>query len=266
MNAVGIYARLLAAQIRAQASYRTSFVVDLISQAALTVVEIGTVVILFGVTRSIGGFSLAPAMLISSLALTCFRIGDLIAGGLDDIPKYVRRGELDGLLVRPLSALGQLFVNTLEVRVIGAAAQAAVVLGIALAINGIAWSPVKVALLLVSIVSGGVTIASIFVVGNTFTFWFIEAREISNAFTYGGRDFMSYPITVYGPVFRVLFAFVIPFAFVAYYPALALLDRPDPLGLPNWLGFCSPVAAVALALAATAFWRTGVRHYRGTGS
>ena len=37
-------------------------------------------------------------------------------------------------------------------------------------------------------------------------------------------------MTVYGRLFRRLFAYGLGFAFVAYYPALALLGRPDPAG------------------------------------
>jgi ABC-2 type transport system permease protein len=56
------------------------------------------------------------------------------------------------------------------------------------------------------------------------------------------------------------------FAFVAYYPALALLDRPDPLGLPPWVAWSGPLVALAAAAAAAMMWRLGVRHYRSTGS
>jgi ABC-2 type transport system permease protein len=60
--------------------------------------------------------------------------------------------------------------------------------------------------------------------------------------------------------------YAVPGAFVAYFPALALLDRPDPLGLPVALRYCAPLVAVVAVLAAGALWRQGVRHYQGTGS
>ena len=47
---------------------------------------------------------------------------------------------------------------------------------------------------------------------------------------------------------------------------LALLDRSDPLGAPALLGYASPAVAVVAAGAAGLMWRTGVRHYRSTGS
>ena len=66
--------------------------------------------------------------------------------------------------------------------------------------------------------------------------WWIESGELGNAMTYGGHDFSSYPIAIYGPAFRRLFAYGLGFAFVAYCPTLALVGRADPLGAPAAFG------------------------------
>jgi len=58
----------------------------------------------------------------------------------------------------------------------------------------------------------------------------------------------------------------LPLGFVSYYPALFLLDRPDPLGLPDWTRLLSPIAALALGACAYFGWCIGVRHYQSTGS
>ncbi|HEY7175036.1 MAG TPA: ABC-2 family transporter protein, partial [Micromonosporaceae bacterium] len=55
-------------------------------------------------------------------------------------------------------------------------------------------------------------------------------------------------------------------AFVAYYPALTMLRRPDPIGLPAWTGWLSPAVGVSACACAALVWRVGVRHYRSTGS
>ena len=60
--------------------------------------------------------------------------------------------------------------------------------------------------------------------------------------------------------------FAVPVAFVNWYPALFVLDRPDPFGLPSALQLASPVAAAVLCLLASLAWRAGLRSYRSTGS
>jgi ABC-2 type transport system permease protein len=144
--------------------------------------------------------------------------------------------------------------------------QGLVLYGVALAVGGIHWTPGTVLLAVVAPVAGAVFFCSLFVAGATVAFWWVESGELANSLTYGGRDFTSYPITVYGEWFRKLFAFGIGFAFVAYLPALALLDRRDPLGTPAWLHSGSPLVALLAATAAGLLWRTGIRHYRSTGS
>jgi len=53
---------------------------------------------------------------------------------------------------------------------------------------------------------------------------------------------------------------------VSYFPALHVLGRPDPLGLPAWLQLASPLVAVAFLSVAGIAWRFGVAHYQSTGS
>src|SRR5262249_34635874 len=114
--------------------------------------------------------------------------------------------------------------------------------------------------------AGAVIFSAIFVGTASVAFWWIESGELGNALTYGGHDFAAYPMPIYGAVFRRLLAYGLGFAFVAYYPGIALLDRTDPLGAPAALGYLSPLIAAMAAGAAGLAWRSGIRHYRSTGS
>ena len=59
--------------------------------------------------------------------------------------------------------------------------------------------------------------------------------------------------------------YIVPIAFVAYFPSLYILGKPDPLGLPPVLQFAAPVVAVVTAIAAGLVWRVAVRHYQSAG-
>ena len=76
------------------------------------------------------------------------------------------------------------------------------------------------------------------------------------------KDYAKYPITIFSPVFRFIFTFVMPIAFIAYYPSIVIL-RPDEIPLLSWL---SPLIGVIFFWASYKFWMHGALKYSGTGS
>jgi ABC-2 type transport system permease protein len=257
---------MLRAQVRAQTQYRTSFVVDLVASCLVTTLDLATVFVLFGVRGELGGFGGREVLLMVGLSACAFPIADLAVGNVERLRYYVRTGLFDTVLIRPLSALGQLVVMDFAVRRVGRVAQGLLVYLIGLSVAGVPWTPARMLLAVVAPLAGAVLFASVLIAGATVTFWWVESGEVAASVTYGGKDFTSYPITMYGGLFRKLFAFGLGFAFVGYLPTLALLGRDDPLGTPGWLHWCAPLVASLAAAAALFLWRTGIRHYRSSGS
>ena len=93
------------------------------------------------------------------------------------------------------------------------------------------------------LVGGALFFMAIFILGATCSFWTPQTAELANIFTYGGQFMTSYPMHIYEAWMRSLFTFVIPMAFINYYPALYLLGKPDPFGLPAWTPFLAPFVA-----------------------
>jgi ABC-2 type transport system permease protein len=110
-----------------------------------------------------------------------------------------------------------------------------------------------------------VIFASLFLGAAALQFYLVDGGEFANAFTYGGGYAAQFSTATYALPLRVFYTFVIPAAFTGYLPALAILDRQGPAGLPSWLGWCTIPAAAAAAATALLLWRTGVRHYQGGG-
>jgi ABC-2 type transport system permease protein len=260
------YAALIGGQFRSLASYRLSFVIEMVSNIGTTALDIVTVVVLFSTTRNVAGFSLPEAILIVSLSSLGFALADVIVGNVDHLRVYVRTGLLDVVLVRPLGALSQLLSMDLPFRKVLRGLLSFVTLVVAVRINDIDWTPARVVVLVMTPLAGLVFFGAIFVLTASLAFWWVDSGEIGSSFTYGGRDFTSYPMPVFAGWFRTIFAYALGFAFVAYQPALVLLGRSDPLGLPTWAGFLSPVVALVAAAVAAVVWRAGVRQYRSTGS
>ena len=260
------YTALAAAQVRSAAAYRASFLVELFGNVGTTVLDVLTVLVLFRATPAVGGFSLREAVLIVGLSSAGFALADFTVGNVDRLKTYVRAGTLDAVLVRPLAALPQLLLMDIPVRKALRVVFGFTVLGLAVAANDLDWTAARVLLLVLTPLAAAAFFGAIFVLSASLAFWWVDSGEIGSAFTYGGRDFTAYPISVYGSWFRNLFGYALGFGFIAYQPALALLGRADPLGLPTWTGFLSPLVALGATAVAAVAWRTGLRRYRSTGS
>jgi len=262
----GAYLALVRSRVTAQASYRTSFAIDVGAQLLLTLVEFAEVYGEFHQVRSLGGFSFAEVTLIFGLATVAFGLADAVVGHLERLPFYLRTGQFDAFLLRPLSALGQLVTSDFSLRRVGRVGTSLAILATALVVVDVDWTPTRAALLLVTPVAGAVIFGALFVATSAVGFWLVEGMEFANAFTYGGNYLSSFPFTVFGTAVRRLFTFVIPLAFVAYLPALALLGRDDPFGLPGWLTWSGVPVALLSCGAAGLLWRAGLRQYVGAGS
>ena len=260
------YRHLVAAQVRGQAQYRASFAVDVAGSVMFGVLDVVTVLVLFRVTPLLGGFTFSEVFLMTALAACAFAVADLAVGNVERLSVYVRGGLLDAVLVRPMGVLSQLAAMDVAARRVGRVLFGIVIVGVAAAVAGVPATPARLALLAVTPIAGAVIFGAIFVATAAVAFWWIDAGEVANGLTYGGLTFTEAPITVYGTVLRRAFAYGAGLAFVGYYPALALLDRPDPLGAPAILGYAAPLVAIVAAAGAGLVWRRGVRHYRSTGS
>jgi ABC-2 type transport system permease protein len=118
----------------------------------------------------------------------------------------------------------------------------------------------------VLVVCGTVIFSSVFVAGAAFQFFATDAAEVQNSVTYGGATMLQYPPSVFARDLVRGAVYGIPLAFVNWLPALYLLGIPDPIGVPGWFRFASPLAALLCAAAAGLAWRAGIRSYRSTGS
>jgi ABC-2 type transport system permease protein len=266
MEPVRLYARLVGAQLRSQMQYKVSFLLALLGSFCACVTEFGVVVVLFLRVPSLAGWSFAEVALLYGISGVCFRGAETVAAALDNFQVHIVRGTFDRVLVRPRGALFQVIVEDFALRRVGAVAQAALVLAIALRLLEIDWTPDKIIVLSLALVSGTVIYFAIFVLGATFCFWSVQAKEATHVFTYGGDGLASYPLEIYRGSVRRFFTFVVPLAFVNYEPALYLLGRPDPLGLPDTVRLLSPLAGIAAAALARFGWQQGIRHYQSTGT
>ncbi|MFD4476237.1 ABC transporter permease [Streptomyces sp. NPDC058471] len=259
--------RLISAMwIRSLMAYRLSFVMTAFGNFAVTAFDFAAILLMFSQVDRLGGYSLSEIAFLYGATCTSFGLADLSLGSMDRLGKRVRDGTLDTLLVRPAPVIAQVAADRFGLHRVGRLLQGGFVLGYALVVLDIDWTPLKVLMVPLMLLCGAGIFAAVFVGGAAFQFVAQDAAEVQNAFTYGGTTLLQFPPTVFAKDLVRGVTFILPLAFVNWLPALYVLGRPYPLELPTWVAFTPPlVAALLLALAGLA-WRTGLRSYRSTGS
>jgi ABC-2 type transport system permease protein len=265
-----LYRKLIGAQVRAQMQYRSSFVLEAIAQFVGNVLDFIVVIILFARMPTLGGWSLPEIGLLYGLSSVAFGVADMVIAGFDYAyfgPNMVRLGEFDRVLIRPVSAFLQVLTSQFTLKRLGRIGQGAIVLAWALIALDQTWTPLQIGYMIVTIVGGAFFFSGLFIFGSGISFWTVDSLEVMNMATYGGQFLTQYPMTIYGDFLRSFFTFVIPMAFINYYPALWLLGKPDPLGGPiGLLALLAPFICLAMFAVGVAMWRRGVKHYASTGA
>ncbi|MFE6835588.1 ABC transporter permease [Streptomyces sp. NPDC057705] len=260
------YGLIVAMWIRSTMTYRTSFALSAFGNAAITLLDFVAIFIMFSHVDVLGGFTLPEIALLYGSCSASLGLADLLMGNTDRIGARIRDGSLDTMLVRPVPVLAQVAADRFALRRLGRVMQGLGVLGWALWTLDVDWTAGKVLMVPVMIVAGAAIFAAVMVTGAAFQFVAGDAAEVQNSFTYGGCTMLQYPPTVFGKDLLRGVTFIVPLAFVNWLPALHVLGRPDPLGLPGWVAYLSPLVAFVVFLPASLAWRAGVRSYRSTGS
>lgn len=265
-GAVRAYLLLVRIWTRAAWQYPASLATLGLAQLVVTGLDFAAIAIVFAHVPALAGFGIAEVMFLYGTSGTAFALTELVLGNVDRLGRHIRAGTFDVMLTRPVHPLVQVAAEDFSPRRLGELLQAGAVLVAGLVAAPIAWDPGRVLFVPLMIGCGMVIYSSIFVLGTTIQFAMGDAAEFMNSFTYGGKTLNQYPLAIYGRNAVRLLTYLVPLSFVNWLPALYVLDRPDPLGLPGVLRFAAPVVAALLVVLAAAAWRAGIRHYRSTGS
>ena len=262
---LAIYRRLVGARIRAEYQYRVSFTATLVAQGAGTVMEMVGIVILFTHVPVLAGWTLPEALFLYATSALCFGLSDVLVGPAGKANWFIKHGVFDRLLIRPLGTLAQLACDEFALRRVGKLIQPAVVLVLALAALPVDWTVARVVEVPVLIVTGTALFSGLWVLAGSAAFWMLESQEVAHTFTYGGAYLTQYPLDIASGWLRRVVV-IVPLAFVNYLPAAWLLGKPEFVGVGAWAPVLSPAVALCVAALAGLSWRSGVRHYRSTGS
>ncbi|GHO84595.1 ABC transporter permease [Dictyobacter formicarum] len=258
--------RMLIASLKIHMEYRLNFILFIICAAMTNLLSLCFIWVVLLRFHHIGNWSLQEVFFLFSVRLIGHGLHMIFFYNIDRISYFVRSGEFDRFLLRPLNPLFQLIIWRYNPASIGDMVTGVVSLIVASSLLHIHWTIVSTVMLILVAIGGCLIEAGLFLIVHSLSFWLTDAQRFSFMVRTFNDYFTIYPLTIYNTGLQVILTFIIPVAFIGYYPATLFLNRTGEVPFTSLLAYGTPVVGIGIFILAYCIWKLGLRYYQSTGS
>lgn len=257
-----LFFRFLSQNIKIKLEYKLDSLILFIAGTAMQTLGLVFISVLFTRIPSIQGWTMWEILAMLAMIFISEGLVSFAFEGAWQMAFLINMGEMDRLLLRPVSPILQILTFTMGMHGIGNMLMGIILLAVSLGHVGVAWDLMHVLFIPTFIISACAIRVAISFGANCSAFWM---KAFSNAFplmVYQLADFAKYPASIFGKAIEFFIIFVIPYAFISYLPAVWLFDKA-------WWGifaWTSPLVALWCCLAARWLFYRGLRQYEGSGN
>jgi ABC-2 type transport system permease protein len=267
MRFVKLYARFIPIYFKSKTEHGFGFYMDFVGFALNHVVNYLVIWALMSRFQTINGWNMYEVMLIYTLNMLTYSIAAVFFFfQMNDVEEDVHLGSFDSLLVKPINPFVHMIIRAFGHFFLG---------DIIIAIGMLVFCFHRLGLhpdfgtfvgFLAVLIGATLVQAAFIVISGSTCFWLVRSRSVMSLVLFGVRSFADYPISIYGKALRVALTFVIPYAFVNFYPSQLILDRSEDSLFAPWLPYATPFVGLLLFALAYRMWNAGLNRYQGTGS
>ncbi|MFK4083118.1 ABC transporter permease [Kribbella sp. NPDC020789] len=261
MRYVRLWRRFFAQAVVRETHYRAHFLTTLLVGLVQLGLGIVPTLLLFGFTAEVHGWSRAEVIaLVGVYQVVTGLMATFVAPNLNRMTSYLTEGELDAVLLRPVSSQFYLTFRWINVAELSNVASGIIVLVFGLIQSGLTPNVGQVLQSVVLGICGLVLLTAVWSAMAYLAFWLQSVGPIGVVYlsvVEAGR----YPLTFFPVPVRGFLTFAFPVAFATTYPVQALAGD---LGWgPVALGTGLSVVAVLLI---RLLWQRGIRTYASASS
>ncbi|WP_248924611.1 ABC transporter permease [Paenibacillus hamazuiensis] len=252
----GLYGQYLKIYFKTLVEYRAD---TLIAVFAGIMTQGSTLVflsVLFARIPKLADWDFYELVFIFGLAATGKALNQTFFNAPFSLTGYIRRGQMDVMMVRPAGELFQTIGQSQELNGVGQLVTGIFIMLYAAWHLETEWTPWAVSYAVIALISSAVIQFAVLLAISVTSFWVLEVRSIIYPVNWL-YDFTRYPLEIFHPLIRGLLTYVVPYAVGSFFPAAYLL-RPEQYA---WAGWAVPLCAAAVMLLSYTFWRFGLRRY-----
>ena len=249
--------------VKMRLEYRADFAVECLAAMLYQASGLLMLQVLFENVKDLGewkreevffvyGFMLVPRAFFDAFAMSFYGFSD----------RYIVQGEMDRLLLRPLSSLFQMMLEGFSFDFVADLTLGLAVLGYASAKLGLSWTLGAGLLMAVMVCGAWGVLTGVFLFMTALSFWSQDRVGLIPP-VYNLLNFAQYPLNIFHKAVVFALTFVVPFGFVAYYPSTLFLR--EGAAAPG-LAWYTPLAGLLCLSAGGLLWCAGLHKYAGAGS
>ena len=263
---ISLYLCFARIAIRSQLAHRSAYWAGLIAQWLSYGATFATLYIMVSNFNILAGWTAEEVLFLYAVNLLSYALGaSLFFNPCTHLPAKIRTGEFDAALTKPVSPLGHEFYMGFNFGYVS---------HVTLSIAVMIFAAIRVGLrpgFFLAIVFAGMLLGAILVQAafliftSAFSFFLINENPVHDLL-WAVKHFTNYPIRIYPVILQIFLTFVVPVAFMNFYPASAILGKDSGPPFPAHLGYFSPLAGILLFILSLLFWNWALSKYQSTGT
>lgn len=244
-----------------EAEYRVNLAFSLLEGLVHLALVVATFLLIYRFSDEVAGWTRDETlMLVGVYRIVDGLIAMQITPNIMALSGYIRQGDLDFYLLRPVSS--QFLVSLHRLRL---EQGIDVLIGLVLTVYagnlaGVAWTVPNVVLALLFGLCGLIVLYAVWFCTAICAFWLVQVPTIDQLF-FSIFETARYPVAYFNSTIRAFLTFVVPIAFATTFPTEALRGIAN----PRLLIIGVVLAAAALTLSHH-FWHYALRHYSSASS
>lgn len=249
--------------IKSRMEYRGAFLIGVVGQILGYAANYLVVWLLLQNFDTINGWNWTEIAFLYSLNLLTFAIGASFTYtpmvGLD---QFIINGTFDMYLTKPLSPFTYFLASLFNIGYIAHILISLVMLLWCISQADISWTVFKIIYLILALISGSMLQAAGLIVIGSLAFIFTRVQYMFSIF-FKLKEFIAYPISVYGTILQIILTWIVPLAMINYYPSLYLFK--DSLYTNQIMGAVALIIGPLCFYLSYKFWMLGANKYQGAG-
>jgi ABC-2 type transport system permease protein len=263
LSAWKVALRITGITFRAQLEYRGEFLMMI---AFGVVWQISIIVFATVLLRQFPGMGGWPSRIVLLVAATRMLMHGLFVLFFDryaELAALVQEGRLDTFLLRPMPVYRQVQLATFPGNALGDLLVGVSMFTGAMVYANLHWTLLRIAYLAAALIGGVLMEAAIFNALSCMNVHFPAALPWSIWTQELLETFGNYPLSFLPAVVSRLLTFVLPLAFIAYFPVAVLTGHTSGLGVPTTLAAAAPLIGVTSFIGSRLLWNASLRRYTG---